>query len=276
LSLRPNIFGLRLARLRGLLGCGDQSVVDRVSAELSSVAPELQAEARDIAARAVMTGVPFVGLDAEGDAHVAAAIALSKIDQARDDVGSSVWKMDPAWDLGRLFPALAREDHPFRTFLEGRPIFGERIVTGWSYYGFLDRQEVELLRFALRPVRESLASAPEMQPPSLDAIGQLREELTQSLEAVTDDEALDAFFGRLIADGLVLGDRAKDLAFDAARHRGWPDSSSARAAIETFIGRFNTARAKAQPRRLLPFLDELDGWLARIATAGRDLFLFTA
>jgi hypothetical protein len=103
-----------------LLGCGDERVVERFS-------PELGEEARDIAARAILTGVPFVGLEAEGNPHVEAAVALARIDQTLDGVGSNFWNMQPIRDLARVLPALARDSLPLRVFLEGRPIFGKQI-----------------------------------------------------------------------------------------------------------------------------------------------------
>ena len=109
MSLRPEIYGFDLARLRALLGSGNESAVERAAAELEQ--REHAEEAKDIAARAILTGVPFVGLDVEGDAHVTAAVTLFRMDQTLDEVGSHVWNMTPIWDLARLLPSLSRSVH---------------------------------------------------------------------------------------------------------------------------------------------------------------------
>ena len=52
LSLRPEIYGFDLARLRALLGSGNESAVERAAAELEQ--REHAEEAKDIAARAIL------------------------------------------------------------------------------------------------------------------------------------------------------------------------------------------------------------------------------
>ena len=279
MSLRPEIFGFDLARLRALLGCGDQALASRAATEVARLVQEPVAEAVEIARRAVLSGVPFVGLDAEGDCHVATAIVLSKMDQTLDDVKSSAWNMSPIWSLASLFPALGGTDHPFRIFLEGRPIFGKRIATGWSYYGFLAHPELKLVRAALVPVRETLVSVPEAPQASLESIVRLKEKLSRAIAGISNDDALEAFLGRLVDEGTMLGNRiGRNLSSAAASRRGWPRTHSpkVRAAMESFSEQFRFARAKARPRDMLPFLDELDGWLARFVAGGHDLLFFTA
>ena len=72
----------------------------------------------------------------------------------------------------------------------------------------------------------------------------------------------------------MLGNRiGRNLSSAAASRRGWPRTRSpkVRAAMESFSEQFRFARAKARPRDMLPFLDELDGWLARFVAGGHDL-----
>jgi hypothetical protein len=90
---------------------------------------------------------------------------------------------------------------------------------------------------------------------------------------VGDDESLIALLSRLLAEALPLGERAvKDVAFAAAKRRGWPSSPSVNAIVNKFLARFNREQAKANPKRVLPFLEELEGWLV----PGRDLLFYAS
>jgi len=167
--------------------------------------------------------------------------------------------------------------HPLRVFLDGRPIFGKQIKTGWSYYGFLERAEVDELRRTVVAARDGITAMPE--PPKLppEEAERLRNDLKAALEQISDDEAMRAFFARLVKEAVMLGDRpVKDLAFAAAKRRGGLTAPHVVPDYKAFLGRFNAARSRATPHRLLPFLAEFDGWLGRISGAGRDLFFFTA
>jgi hypothetical protein len=247
-----------------LLGCGDERMVERLSLELD-------AEARAIATRAILTGVPFAGLEVESQPHVDAALALVSVDQTLDGVSSNLWKMSPIWDLARRFPGL------LRVFVDGRPIFGKQIKTNWSTYGFLDRAEVDELRREMAAAREKVAPSPGMPPLAAEEAERLHGDLKTAMEQISDDDAMRAFFARLVAEGVMLGERAKDLAYAAAKRRGWP-AMPHRDDLNAFFDRLNTLHAKAVPvpHPLLPFLTEFEGWLARISGAGQDLFFFTA
>jgi hypothetical protein len=124
--------------------------------------------------------------------------------------------------------------------------------------------------------REKIASLPETPKLNPQEAERLHGNLKAALEQISDDDAMRAFLARLVAEAVMLKERAaKSLAFDAARRRGYP-AHPHYADLSAFSARFNKAQAKAMPRRLLPFLGEFDGWLARISGAGQDLFFYAA
>ena len=208
MSLRPSLFGFELPRFRALFGSCDADAAERACAELSRRVRDAArlAEAQEIARRAVMTGVPFVGLDEEKSPHVEAAIALAKTDQTLDEMRSDSWNVEPIRDLATLFPELPRGS--FNAFVEGRPVFGKQIASGWSYYGFLSTSELETLLTDLAPIRNQLRAAPSSAALAADARVRLLADLKHATEGVTDDETLKAYLARLLAEGIALGDRA--------------------------------------------------------------------
>jgi hypothetical protein len=202
MSLRPEIFGFRLAQLRELLGSGRREILPALNEELAALAendpfaePEDDEEnvfeaAKAIVERAVVEGVPFPDLEAEDDAHVTAAIALARYQQSWKDTGSDIWQMGAFEELdddaADSWPPQARP--LFDCFLNGRPLFGERIETDWTYYGYLTAEEVRTLAAAIAQMRETDAefADPDYLDGFLDA-------LTGWLSSIVEDD-LDLWF----------------------------------------------------------------------------------
>jgi hypothetical protein len=158
MSLRPEVRGFDLPKLRSWFGSGDASVVAAIERELALAEADPEADVddqfretfREALHRAVFQGVPFPDLDAEREPHVDLAILLAGHGQEFLETDSNDWKMvgfDEFWKHCR--GALGSGGDLFAYFLEGRPLFGKRIETVWSYYGYLSQLEVRRLRTSL-------------------------------------------------------------------------------------------------------------------------------
>ena len=167
MSLRREIFGFRLQALHELLGSGSTDAIAAVASALDDVAgnegtlDEVEAgqlrTAKQIVSRAITQGAPFPELDVETDAHVMAAVHLARHNQSWHDVGSNSWKMQAFWqldeDAGDKW--YTTSDNLFRYFIHGRPLFGNRINTDWSYYAFLRLEEIRDLIAAIRELQRA-------------------------------------------------------------------------------------------------------------------------
>ncbi len=160
MSLRPEVRGFDLARLRSAFGSRDQALLDAIEAKfVASVQEEpedfdqeYRATFRKALHRAIEDGVPFPSLEVEGEPHVHLALLLAAHGQEYVETDSSNWKMLGFWDFWELCGELLSSEgrRLFKYFVEGRALFGQRIESGWSYYAYLERQEVETLRAALQ------------------------------------------------------------------------------------------------------------------------------
>lgn len=159
MSLRPELSGFSLEALKSQLGTGDEEMVSAVREELRVMVdfddPQEFDRAVRVIERAVFDGIPFEGLDVEGEPHVVAAIALAHHGQDHLPTESNVWKMEALEELSRTLEgtlppeAAANLGH----LLDGRPIFGRGIETDWNYYAFLTAGEVRALRKGLEDAR---------------------------------------------------------------------------------------------------------------------------
>jgi hypothetical protein len=119
---------------------------------------EARRDSLGIEERAIKRGVPFRGMDGEGDACVCAAVALAKTGQTffRPDPHDDIWKITLMEDL--LCRSGVHWDMPtfeLMQFIEdGRPLFRKRIATGWSYYGYLSLNEVSRLAAGIRKAQK--------------------------------------------------------------------------------------------------------------------------
>jgi hypothetical protein len=165
MSLRPEVRGFSLAKFRTLFGSRDQSVIDAIEA---SFAESVEEEPEDFDQeyrgtfhkalhRAIEDGVPFPSLEVEGEPHVHLALLMASYEQEYLPTDSSDWKMIGFWDFWELCGDLLSPEgrRLFSYLIEGRPLFGRQIESSWSYYAYLERQEVDALRAAFRELWEA-------------------------------------------------------------------------------------------------------------------------
>ncbi len=134
MSERLNLYGFSLPRMRRLFRSQDVGAVTRMRDRLASEHPHLPQDrllaASEIVERAVMTGVPFAGLDTETYLHWLAANALAGDDQDCLVTSASVYHASALRDgLWRRYGKYARPE--IRAFLrglvEGVPLFGRSL-----------------------------------------------------------------------------------------------------------------------------------------------------
>jgi hypothetical protein len=143
--------------------------------------------------QAINEGVPFPDLQDETGPHVHLAILLAAHEQELVGTDSNHWKLSgfsEVWESGEIF--IAADEHAddaafwrdlgfsefeeprsstpssstpigadslFQHILYGRPIFGAQFDTSWSYYGYLSRDEIQILRSQLQiPDDDELAA----------------------------------------------------------------------------------------------------------------------
>lgn len=190
MSLRPEISGFSLARLRALAGSRDAALLANLESRLAegfeSDDPDDERRIRRILEQAVMKGIPFPLLRTEEENHIHAVQLLATEGQEHLPTGSNVWKMEIFEELlegveGRLLPETVRL---LRFFVDGRPLLGRKIVTSWNYYAYLQSQEVQALH----------ASLAEFLKDSSDPTGEgFLEEFQTWLEAIRE-EGRDLWF----------------------------------------------------------------------------------
>ena len=160
MSLRPEISGFSLDAMFGPIGTKDEDVLARILQALDdsvrSRDPGLIERARDVLRRAIFEEVPWPDLEVEGEAHVMAAIVLARYGQTHLSTGSNVWKMPAFWSFIKGYHTRLEGDARKALFVfgRGRAIFGRRIETPWSYYGFLSLPQVQTLHAGLAKMRD--------------------------------------------------------------------------------------------------------------------------
>ncbi len=158
MSLRPEMFGFRFAALQSLMGSRNQEALLKLAAASDGLLDfECPAELEAIISRAVLEGVPFNDLSVESSDHVTAATLLVRYTQDLMTLDSHAWKMEAFSDLldatrGRCD---STTDHLLGSFSSGRPLFGPRIDSSWSIYGYLLRTEIRLILENLKRLRQS-------------------------------------------------------------------------------------------------------------------------
>lgn len=155
MALRPTVSGCRLDTMFQRLGSRDEAIlaqlIDSFDEAVNLQAPSARAEAHEILRRAVFEGPRWPDLEVEGELHVMAAIVLAKHDQTHLATDSDFWKMPAVWDFVRdCHPRLSGDARKFvAMFGRGRALFGRKIDTPWSFYGFLTLKQVRTLRAGL-------------------------------------------------------------------------------------------------------------------------------
>lgn len=188
MSLRPEIYGFDKAKMFALFGSKNEKAAQKIVKDLEEMLGELESDedddadsdadaesdegdaefefddgdddeeanlhsAKDHVRAAIFEGVPIKGTDVENMSHVLAAKMLAEFDQGDMlDTESSVWKMNGFWEFMESFEKRFDEQSVtlMNYLIEGRPLFGESIDTGWSYYAYLSLDEVKALRAAIK------------------------------------------------------------------------------------------------------------------------------
>lgn len=165
MSLRAYITCFDLQKMQSLFGSRSDTAVEAAAAilrkefdldELDDDEADEFAERVDgiraICRRAVFEGLPFPELDEENDDHVSAAEALAGVGQKHGHTSFEDWKVTHVFHpfLRDYSAALSPSGRALMAFLDGgRPLFGRKIETGWSYYAYLTAGEVKELHAAL-------------------------------------------------------------------------------------------------------------------------------
>lgn len=148
MSLRPQIYGFRLATLEALLGSGDQSALASLKGSVSAAFPNdagFVKQVGAILARAIDEGAPFDDVDDEGLAHVWAAHILAGSGQDVWDAASGAGKVQPTEIIFDQGAKLSARGDELIELLMGRALFGEAIETDGETYAWLTHDEVKEL-----------------------------------------------------------------------------------------------------------------------------------
>jgi hypothetical protein len=153
MSLRPYFNGFDYQQMVHLFGSSNRTARDSALAEIGGLLkgddPEsvaMRGGCCAVITEAIDRGVPFPGLDAEDETHVYAALALAQTGQSffRPDPEDDSWKISLMEDLlAQSETRLDSRTYQLLSFIrDGRPLFGKRIASSWSYYAYLTCAEV--------------------------------------------------------------------------------------------------------------------------------------
>jgi hypothetical protein len=176
MSERLSLYGFSLPQMRRLFRSQDLEAVNRIRDRLAGDHPhsppgELDA-AYEVIERAMMTGVPFAGLDCETHAHWLAAHALAGDGQDWLATPASVYQASALRDcLWRRYGKYARpEARAFlRGLVEGVPLFGR---------SFPSVEETDCLVYAAISLEKLRSFGP--------GLADLREQVTYRVSRKTD------------------------------------------------------------------------------------------
>ena len=154
MSLRPQVQGFDLEKMRSFFGSKDERIITAVEKKLAPLwreeaeedpteATETQRAHTEIVHRAVMSGVPFPDLAEESDHHydVARAFAATRQKPVRTELAE--WGARTFPDFMERFGDRLPEDCRllYSFLLEGRPLFGTKVDRRSGPYAFLSRAE---------------------------------------------------------------------------------------------------------------------------------------
>lgn len=167
MSLRPEIYGFNKAKMFALFGSKNEKATEKIVKDLEAMLTEIDEDedddeeedktdlssAKEHVRAAIFEGVPIKELQVEDMSHVLAAKVLAEYNQPDMlDTESSDWQMRGFWEFMEAFEK--RFDEQTITLMnyliEGRPLFGESIDTGWSYYAYMSLDEVKALHAAIK------------------------------------------------------------------------------------------------------------------------------
>ncbi len=154
MSLRPQLQGFDLQKMRSFFGSKDERIITAVEKKLSPLwredaeedaaeAAETQRAHTEIIRQAVMSGVPFPDLAEESDHHydVARAFAATRQKPVRTELVEWGAQTFPDF-MERFGDRLPQDSRLLYSFLlEGRPLFGTKVDRRSGPYAFLSRAE---------------------------------------------------------------------------------------------------------------------------------------
>jgi hypothetical protein len=148
-ALRANFSSVDLSGLRTTLGSKSLAAEEEAIARLHARQAQ-RPDAEERVRRAIRETPPFWDVHVEDEAYVLAAVALvAGFEKKR--FGWEVFDWHAA-GFSTLHAAIGdrlsdRANDSLRFLARGRPLFGRRIKTAWSYYAYLERDEAfELMR----------------------------------------------------------------------------------------------------------------------------------
>ena len=164
MSRRMNVSGFSMARMRGLLGSGDEDAIGRIRIALDAGGGGRTAigsvEVMAIVERAVREGVPFPELIQETNAHEAAAAALASDGQQFMTTAASAYLAGDFIDgIFKPYGRIARQDVGgfLRSLAHGSPLFGQATNRDEaSPYAAIGRSKLQVLRGGLVHLREQI------------------------------------------------------------------------------------------------------------------------
>jgi hypothetical protein len=165
MSLRPDISGFSFAQMQQLFGCKNRVTIESITNEyetslkqlISGSVQHLRARGREIIKRAILEGIPFLRLNAEDEACVFVADILARHEQKIVSVDLADWQWIAFSDFRDMYGSYLSVSglELFSFLVDGRPLFGEVIDSGWSYYAYLKAPEVKQLQGELAEFLEN-------------------------------------------------------------------------------------------------------------------------
>lgn len=160
MSRRLNLYGFSLAQMRRLFGSRDEKAQERILESLSQESNHWRTdqlvELGGIIQRAIMTGVPFRGLQEETDLHGVAAGALAAYEQDWLVTNASMYH-DSALEAG-LWGQFGKYARPeikafLRGLVEGVPLFGQQLSPDASAYAAISLEKLRFFQKGLDDLR---------------------------------------------------------------------------------------------------------------------------
>lgn len=164
MARRMNVSGFSMARMRDLLGSGDDEAIERIRIALSAKADGRSTlkfdEVMAIVERAIREGVPFPELDVETFEHEAAATALASDRQIFVTTAASSYPAEAFIEgIFKPYGRIARQDVGsfLRSLAYGVPMFGQATNRDEaSPYAAIGRSKLQALRGGLVHLREQI------------------------------------------------------------------------------------------------------------------------
>jgi hypothetical protein len=161
MSLRMNISGFNYSQMAGYFGSRNDDLKKQLAKDFQQFTeePKENNEATDtleqavnIIELAVDNKVPLDTIKEENDSCCYVVNLFAHHGQEHILTDSCDWKMKVLWDMQEVYSGrlTARMDKFLRYFIDGRPIFGKKIQTSWSYYAYFLNSEAKELAEELK------------------------------------------------------------------------------------------------------------------------------